>query len=53
VIKEVTTAPRSLAFGPPLWLEDEGDAPAAPPRSSRHERGLLRDWLDEMLGDED
>lgn len=50
-MRAVVGAGVSLSLGPPLWLEDHSDAPEAPPRSSHHERGSLRDWLDEFLDD--
>jgi|GEM_PF-1686364 len=35
----------------PLRIGDHGDAPPAPPRRSRQERGGLRDWLDAEMPD--
>lgn len=40
-----------LALGPPVWLEDHSSAPDAPTRTSHHERGELREWLDATFGD--
>lgn len=51
-VREVGSQTANLALGPPLWLEDHSEAPAAPTRTSHHERGDLRDWLDATFGDD-
>lgn len=51
VVRTVASRGESLAFGPPLWLEDHSDAPEAPLRTSQHERTDLRNWLDASFGD--
>lgn len=51
-VREVASHTANLALGPPLWLEDHSEAPEAPTRTSHHERGDLRDWLDATFGDD-
>lgn len=55
---DLTTLPRTpagdtlrevganLGLDPPLWISNHSGAPPTPHRSSGHERGELRDWLD-------